>query len=158
MSKPLNKAILARIRGDETLTDARALAAQVAIDALLATIGGKPACRYGMKGSSTVYPEITFREDAGPLALDGSGIGIVTNAIYRFELWETTRDATTIPAMADYLELLFDARRDAPDLTLEGEGRCYYSDLFTGLQGPFVDDFRNAFFGLMAFRFVEARP
>lgn len=159
MSKALNKAILDRLRGDETVTG-RADTAQTDLAALLTTTGsaGKPAVRYGMKGSSTAYPEITFREDAGMLAIDGSGVGIVTDSVYRFEIWETTRNATTIPAIADALELLLDARRDAPAMTLEGDNRYYHSDLMTPLQGPFIDEFRNAFFGLLTFRFVEARP
>lgn len=159
MSKALNKAILDRLRGDETVTG-RAATAQTTLGTLLADAGSadKPAVRYGAKGSSTAYPSVTFREDAGAEMLRASGVGIVTATVYRFELWETTRDGTTLPTIADCLEQLLDSRRDAPAFTLEGDNEFYDSYLLTGLQGPFHDDIKDCFFGTLTFAFVEARP
>lgn len=159
MSLPLNAAIIARVRGTETLSG-RAAQAQSDLAALLAPVGSTngPAIRYGAKGSSTVYPEITFREDAGTEPIGGPDIGIVSSSIYRFELWEQSRDGSTLLTIADLLEQLFDTRKDAPVLTLTGEGQCWASYLFTAFQGPFHADLIDVFYGLMGFRFIEARP
>src|SRR5512146_1577839 len=152
MSLPLNTAIIARVRGTETLTG-RALQAQSDLAAILAvTSASTPAIRYGAKGSSPVFPEITFREDAGTDAIGGPDIGIVSNSIYRFELWEKSRDGSGLLTIADCLEQLFDTRKDAPDMTLTGEGQCWAGYLFTPFQGPFHADLIDCFFGLMAFR------
>lgn len=159
MSLALNQAIGARVRGIEVLTG-RAADAQSTLAGILAAAGSSkaPAIRYGAKASSTVYPEITFREDAGPQTLGGPDVGIVQDSVYRFELWDNSRDGSTIPTIADCLELLFDVRRDAPAINLTGYGKVYASYLLTALQGPFHDDIKKVFFGLIAFRFAEARP
>lgn len=158
MSTALNKAILDRTRGDEVLVAARALQAQTDLAALLGTVNSKPAVALGGVPSSVTYNCIRFREDMGGSGLAGEGIGITGDVLYRFELYSQSRDGTTLRTMADCLELLFDERRDAPALALEGDGRTYASDLFTAYQGPFHDDIRDCFISLIAFRFVEARP
>lgn len=158
MSKALQKAVVARVRGDEVLTG-DAAAAQTALAALLATTtGGHPAFRYGAKGSGVLYPEVTFREDGGVEMIGGVDIGIPTWSVLRMEIWEQTHGGLTIPVIADYLELLFDCRRRAPVLPLEGENHCWWGELFAPLQSPFQDTQYDAFFGLLAFRFAEARP
>lgn len=160
MSQSLTKAIVARLRGDETLTgDADTAYDRLAV--LLAAVGGddKPAVRYGSKAVNPEYPCVVFWEDAGVEAMGGPDVGIVTQSIYRFELWEQGRGGLVIPDIADCLELLIDHRRRAPAWTLTGEGnQVWWSQLFVGLQAPFYDPARDAWFGLMAFQFVEARP
>lgn len=159
MSTALNKAIMDRARGDEVLAvGSRALQAQTDLAALLGTVNAKPAVALGGVPSAVTYDCIRFREDMGGSGLAGEGVGITGDTIYRFELFSTKRDGTTLRTMADCLELLFDERRDAPALTIEGDGRIYASDLFTAYQGPFHDDMRDCFISLIAFRFVEARP
>lgn len=155
MSLALNKAILNRLR-QETLSGDFATAQAQLLALLGTTPQGQPAIRYGAKGSSVDYPEITFREDGGVESLGGSDIAIIDQSIYRFELWETTRNATILPTMARCLERLLDRRHGAPLLVLE-QGTCKYHELFTRMSGPFPDTDINAFFGVLAFRFIEAR-
>lgn len=160
MARSLQIAIVNRLRGIEVMTgrfaDAQAILAtylsQEPSDSL-------PAVRYGSKSSDVLPYQLTFHHDAGGESLAGSDIGIIDNTIYRFEIWDSGRGDEVIPLVNDALETLCDERKGAPVWTLEDtEDRIFYSELFLRLQGPFHDDFRNMFYGVTAFRWVEARP
>lgn len=160
MSAQVSKAIVARLRGVETLTG-DALAAYTLLASLLAQVGAdsKPAVRYGSKATDAEFPCVVFWEDAGAEALGGVDVGIITRSVYRFEIWEQGRTGSLIPRIADCLELLIDQRRRAPDWTLTGTGnQVWHSEVFVGLQAPFWDAARDAWFGLLSFVFTEARP
>lgn len=148
----LNKAIIARLRGTEVLTG-QTLAAQVALAALV------PKWRLGTMTKEGALPTGTFYEDSGidamPRAID---VGILQTSVRRFEVWTQSLDDAFFTGAADALEHLFDERRGATKLTLTGDGRVYESSLFVGMQGPLPDDSINAHYGLIAFKFVEARP
>jgi hypothetical protein len=157
--KAINKAILDRLRGDETLTPGgRAAQAQTDLIAILGKANAKASVLVGGLPSSVTYPCVRFWEDAGTRGMGGEGVGDVMFTVYRFEMFCQGRDGTTLPTIADCLELLLDERRDAPPLTLAGDGRLYGHDLLTNFQGPFQDTTRDCFIGTMAFRFAEARP
>lgn len=159
MSLALQEGLIRRVWGmGESLSGDQATARAALVSTLGTTSGGHPAFRYGAKANSAVYPEVTFREDQGSDALAGMDIGIVYRPIYRMEIWEQTGSGTLIPQIADYLELLFDCRRGAPALTVDAPGKCWWGEVFTHLQAPFFDTGYKAFFGLIAFQFVEARP
>lgn len=158
MSLAVQKAIVARVRGEEALTDT-AEAAQVELAGYLAqTANGNVAIRYGAKGSSAVYPEVTFRENGGSEALGGVDVGICAWNLYNFEIWDDSGSGVLIPEIADCLERLLDCRRGAPVLPVASPNVAWWGELSTHLQAPFHDDNINAYFGILAFQFAEARP
>jgi hypothetical protein len=149
----LNKAIKERLDGTESLAG---YPDQVAAQAVTAAV----RIRQGSLSADAVLPAITFNEDAGTESLQGVDVGIVSNSVYRFQIWQpdSDRSGSTISHLADCLEVLLDQRRGAPKLTIVGYGRVFWADLFVSLQSPLHDDNINAFFGLMSFRIVESRP
>lgn len=146
----LNHAILRRLNGNETLTGefAQAQTLTAALDWHFGPLDPK----------GSTFPCGTFFEDAGTESLGGVDVGVVNNSVYRFLVWDKTRDGSVIPKYADAVEKLFDRRRGVPNLDIVGDGVCYWSDLFVPLQAPLQAMDINAFYGIMAFRFVEARP
>jgi hypothetical protein len=150
MSLALNTAIVARVRSENLAAYPVAQAAQTVVNAY--------AIRYGSTATLPTFPCTTFFEDTGRESLTGDDVGIVQDSVYRFTIWTKDNTGTTILTIADALEKLFDMRRGAPPITLTGDNKCYWCDVFSFLQSPFHDDGINAFFGVIAFRFVEARP
>lgn len=146
----LTKAVLARVRGQESMTGDQQ-AAQIVTSAV--------RWRYGTMAKSGELPCGNVFDDEGvdamPKAVD---VGIITNSVRRLELWTNDTASGFFHNMADALELLFDERRGAPNLTLDGDGRTYQSSLFVGMQAPFFDTAVNGWYGMIAFSFVESRP
>lgn len=148
----LNKAILARLRGSEALTGDAAVAQEV-------LTGIVPRWRFGTMAKSGEFPTGNLYEDAGVDAMPNAvDVGILQHSIRRFELWTNTTASAFFNDAADCLERLFDERRGAPELTLDGDGQIYESALFVGMQAPYHDDELNAWYGVISFRFVEGRP
>lgn len=158
MSLALHGAIVARVRGTETLTGDAAEAHA----ALVTLFGGTPEIRKGATASTATLPCITFYEDSGIEALGGVDVGEVRHSVYRFFIWTTRTDrtGTFIHEVADALERLFNQRRGAPGITLADSrsSQVFWCDLFVSLQEPEHEDNTNEFYGMIAFRFVEARP
>lgn len=150
MSQALNKAIGDRITGVEVLTGDQAEAQ---------TYFAGRSVGYGTMRQAGVLPALRFYEDAGSDAMPHApDVGIISNSIYRFESWTRDFAGDFFGKDAMYLELLFDERRGAPALTLEGQGRVFMSGLFVPMQAPLLDRNIDAHYGLMAFVFVESRP
>lgn len=156
----LTKTILARLRGAETLTGDAATAR--AVLAALVT-----RWRYGtmMKGGEEVKTALlaggvgNVMEDAGVDAMPRApDVGILQHSIRRIELWTSKTESSFFHEAGDALELLFDERRGAPELGIAGDGVCYEGALFTAMQAPYFDTQLNAWYGMISFRFVEARP
>ncbi len=146
----LNKAILARLRGTEVLTG-DALAAQAITSGL--------RWRFGTMSKAGELPHGNFYEDAGVDAMPRApDVGILRHSVKRFEVWTGETASAFFHDQGDALELLFDERRGAPVLTIDGDGRVYQSSLFVAMQSPYHDDKINAWLGLISFTFVEARP
>lgn len=148
----LNKAILNRIRGNETLTGEQATA-QAALIALI------PTWRLGSMRRDGAMPAGLMSEDAGvdaqPRTVDS---GVFTHSIRRFEVWNDTEDESKLTGACHYLERLFDMRQGAPILDISGDGKLFDMGLFVGAQGPHFDDRINGWVTTISFRFVEARP
>jgi hypothetical protein len=148
----LTKAILARLRDQEALTGDAATARAV----LAALV---PKWRFGTMAKAGAPPCGNVFEDASvdamPRAVD---VGILQHSIRRFELWTTDTASSFFHEAGDALELLFDERRGAPELPIGGDGLCYEGALFVPMQAPYFDEQLNAWYGVVSFRFVEARP
>lgn len=148
----LTKAILARLRGQESLTG-EAATAQTALAALVSR------WRFGTMAKAGDLPCGNVFEDAGvdamPRAVD---VGILQHSIRRFEIWTNETASGFFHEAGDALEMLFDERRGAPALTVSGDGTVFESALFVGMQAPYFDTQVNAWYGVISFRFVEARP
>jgi hypothetical protein len=150
----LNRAIFARLRGTETpALSGDAATAQVRLAALVPKWRLSTLTEEADVPCGNIYVDAPV--DAMPEAVD---VGIIQYSIRRFEIWSRQTDAAFYENVEDALEQLFDERRGAPALPLDGDGRVFESALFTGLQGPFRDDPINAYYSLISFRFVEARP
>lgn len=149
MSLMLNAAVVARIT-TETLTSADQIAAQNLVKNL--------PVHYGAVDPSVAFPCLAFYEDTGTESMGGVDIGLIYNSIYRFQIWTQDRTGSYIPQIAGALERLFDMRQGAPIIDIIGDGKTFWSELFVPLQGPLHADTINAFFGMIAFRVVEARP
>lgn len=149
----LTKAILARLRGSEALTG-DAAAAQTALAALVTR------WRFGtMAKAGDAMPCGNVFEDAGIDAMPRApDVGILQHSIRRFEIWTDETASGFFHEAGDALERLFDERRGAPELSIAGDGLTYESALFTAMQAPYKDEQLNAWYGMIAFRFVEARP
>lgn len=148
----LNKAILNRIRGNETLTGEQATA-QTSLVALI------PTWRLGNLRADGALPSGNIYEDAGvdaqPRTVDS---GLYHWSIRRFEIWNNTTDESVLTGASEHLMRLFDLRKGATMLDIPGDGKLFDMALFVGMQGPFFDDQINAWYGTMAFSFLEARP
>jgi len=155
VSAALEKAIIARVRGTETLTGDMLLAQQYLVELL----GADPPTivKNSLKSKATL-PCITFGFDPGPEAMGGVDVGEVRWVIGRFYIWTKARGGSFFSEVADALEHLFNGRRGASNLTLEGDDRTYWSDLFVDLQEPDHEDSTNDFYATLSFKFVEARP
>ncbi len=148
----LTKAILARLRGSEALTG-DAATAQAALAALVSR------WRFGTMAQAGEFPHGNVFEDASvdamPRAVD---VGIIQHSIRRFELWTNETASGFFHEAGDALERLFDERRGAPELSIDGDGQVFESALFTAMQAPYFDTQINAWYGMISFRFVESRP
>ncbi len=148
----LTKAILARLRGSETLTGEAETAREI-------LKGHVPRWRFGTLSQSGELPHGNVFADAGVDAMPNApDVGIINHSVRRFELWTEETASAFFTQSADALEKLFDERRGAPDLTVEGDGRVYQSSLFVPFQGPFRSDDIRAWWGVISFTFVDARP
>lgn len=150
MSVHLQEAVYRRLSGAETLTG-DALAAQARISVL--------PWRYGALRQHSVFPCGVFWKDAGTFELGSApDIGIIENTIWRFELWTEAFDGAWFADRANDLELMFDERKQAPAMSIGGSGQVYDIALFTGMQAPLHEEKLSAYYGLISFRIVEARP
>jgi hypothetical protein len=110
---------------------------------------------YGAKAQAVALPAVTFRQNgggtAGPL-----GAGVISGVIYDFEAWENGGSATLIADILEQVERLLDTRRGiAPPLSLVS-GQCFNSEVMTECSVLF-DTNQKAWYGLVRYRFVEAR-
>lgn len=148
----LTKAILARLRGEEALS-ADAAAAQSVLASKVSR------WRFGTMAKAGELPCGNVFDDAGidsmPRAPD---VGILQYSVRRFEIWTNETASAFFHEAGDALEMLFDERRDAPGLTLTGDGQIFQGSLMTGMQAPYFDTQINAWYGTIAFSFVESRP
>ncbi len=146
----LTKAVLARLRGTEALTGD-----QQAAQAITSVL----RWRFGTMAKSGEMPCGNVFEDAGidamPRAVD---VGILQHSVRRFELWTQDTASAFFHEGGDAMELLFDERRGAPELSIDGDGRVFQGALLTGMQAPYYDTKFNAWYGMIAFSFVESRP
>lgn len=148
----LNKAIFARLRGTEVLTG-DALAAQQTLASVVSR------WRFGTMAKEGTFPVGELYSDASADAMPNApDVGIITHSIRRFTVWTKETASSFFADCEDCLERLFDQRRGAPALDIPGDGKCYECALFTQMQAPYEDDNINAWWGTIAFRFVEARP
>lgn len=148
----LTKAILARLRDQEALTGDAATARAV----LAALI---PRWRYGTMAKAGDLPAGNVFEDAGVDAMPRApDVGILQHSIRRFEIWTNETASSFFHEAGDALELLFDERRGAPGFDIAGDGRVFQGSLFTAMQAPYKDEQINAWYGMIAFSFVESRP
>lgn len=150
MSPGLHLAILARLRGTEVLTGVYA-GAQATTSAL--------KWRFGTMTKKGELPCGNFYFDAGVDAMPRApDVGIIENGVVRFEVWTETPDAAFFTTNANALEQLFDERRGCPLITKAGDGKVFAHSLMTGMQAPYFDKDTNAWWGLISFQFLEARP
>lgn len=148
----LTKAILARLRGSEALTGDAATAQA----ALAATV---TRWRYGTMAKAGEFPCGNVFDDAGVDAMPRApDVGILQHSVRRFEVWTKETASSFFHEAGDALELLFDERRDAPELDIAGDGRVFQGSLMTAMQAPYFDTQINAWYGMIAFSFVESRP
>lgn len=148
----LTKAILARLRGQESLTGDAATA-----QAALAALVGR--WRFGTMAKAGDMPCGNLFEDAGVDAMPRApDVGILQHSVRRFEIWTNETASSFFHEAGGYLEQLFDERRDAPELDLTGDGRVFQGSLMTAMQAPYFDTQLNAWYGTIAFSFVESRP
>jgi hypothetical protein len=146
----LTKAILARLRGTEVLTGEAEEGQQII---------KQYRWRFGTMAKQGELPHGNVFEDAGvdamPRAVD---VGILQHSVRRFEIWTNETASSFFHEAGDALEKMFDMRRGAPVLTIDGDGYCWEGALFTAMQAPFFDKELNAWYGMIAFTFLEARP
>lgn len=148
----LTKAVLARIRGSETLTGEA--------EAARAVLGSHiERWRFGTMSKIGELPHGNVYADAGVDAMPRApDVGIIEHAVRRIELWTKETASAFFSESADALEMLFDERRGAPVLETAGDGTCFQSSLFVPFQGPYWAEGINAWWGVISFTFVEARP
>jgi hypothetical protein len=162
MSTALDTAITARLTGTEVLTS-DGLLAQQALAALLATDPdtSKPAVFKGNYSDldPVVYPVITFRESAGSIDRRfRRSTGVMTGAVYSFEIWDNSRDGRRITNIEEYLQQLLDDSRatlGSPLMTLSA-GKLFESGVHVPLQIVYDRDY-NAWAGLVLYHFRENR-
>lgn len=150
MSTPISEALFARWTGAENLSGnplaAGALQAQADFAALVTTDPNSGAAltmadpisgatrprvaadcvRFGSKGISVVYPEVTFRPSGGipnPILWDGSMA--VDKSYYDIEIWDNSESGTILTDIQDALERMTDRRRGAPRLSMPS-GICFW--------------------------------
>lgn len=168
MSSALTKAIYARLTGAEVLTGVY-LAAQRRLKTLLAedpdtTVNGVagtgvPAVFKGNASDFTLFPSITFRENAGlpdkRFTLGNASVGgvVIDNPVYDLEVWGKSRSGIELSDIDDTLRLLLDKRFGVPNLPLETGDIA----LMTTMVAPtaLYDDKRNAWFLMRRIRFNE---
>lgn len=150
----LDKAIVARINASEVVTG-DTLVAQSYLNTLF---GGTPTIRKDYTPSETEFPCLTFATVPAPESLGGAAIGQVQNVVVRFFIWTKSRGGSFVADVADTLEHLFNMQRGASALSLAYNDVFKHMDLFTDLQEPNFDRSTNDFSGMIAFRFVVARP
>lgn len=159
MSSSLTKAIYARLVGTEVLTG-QYLTAQQTLAAKLATDPdtSKSAVFKGNMSDFTVFPCITFRENAGlpdkRFQLGNvQGAFVVDYVTYDFEIWGKSRSGVELSNIDDAFKLLVDRRYGAPKFSLETGDVVSSLTITTPTQ--IYDEKRNAWFLLRRVRFHE---